>query len=121
MLDTLAIGISEEYVSSILGIPLISYTDENGMTNCYYVMNGIKIRIIYSENVLNAYFITIADKDRTYELNNRNYDFVLGEDIYDEFPESVIGIESKLRGQGMFTSMEKSEVQAGEMYLILQF
>lgn len=100
MLDTLAIGISKEYVSSILGIPIISHTDENGMSNCYYVMNGIKIRIIYSENVLNAYFITIADKDRTYELNNRNYDFVLGEDTYAEFPESVTGIESKIEGSG---------------------
>ncbi len=100
MLDTLAIGISEEYVSSILGIPLISHIDENGMTDCYYVMDGTIIRILYWENVLNAYFITITDNNRTYEIKNRCYDFVLGEDTYADFPEPVTAIESKNEGSG---------------------
>lgn len=100
MLDKLAIGISEEYVSSILGVPLISHIDDNGMTDCYYVMNGIIVRTLYWENILNAYFITITDKERTYEVKNRNYNYVLGEDTYDDFSEHVLGIESKISGSG---------------------
>lgn len=59
-LSSIGIGISKEYVDSVLGPAKITFT-ENDLTNSYYKLKHSVVRCVYNNDLIVGYFITLQD------------------------------------------------------------
>lgn len=63
-LNNIYISVSNEYVESLFGIPVVSEEDENHFENNYYLLDNAVLRTVSKDNSVVAYFITSKKTSR---------------------------------------------------------
>lgn len=100
--ENLTIGLSEEYVNSLFGIPKSTLYD-GSIKNNFYQMKDSILRVCFdSEYTTIAYFITVTKSNRTINLSPYYQDtnIELGKSTFDDINMQPIKIDANVAGSG---------------------
>lgn len=100
--ENLTIGLSEEYVNYLFGVPKFNLYD-GSIKNNFYQMKDSILRVCFdSTNTSIAYFITVTNSDRTISLSSyyQDINIKLGESTFDNIGMEPIKIDVNVAGSG---------------------
>lgn len=100
--ENLTIGLSEEYVNSLFGIPKSTLYD-GSIKNNFYKMKDSILRVCFdSKDTSIAYFITVTKSNRTISISlyYQDINIKLGKSTFDDIDMLPIKIDANVAGSG---------------------
>ncbi len=99
-LNEINIGVSRSFTESILGSPkYIANFDSVNISDEYYIVDQIVVRLLYQENVVQAFFVTICDETHKGLIPISIYEHVVNDKKLGEFSYYDIEyVPLKIRG-----------------------
>lgn len=69
-IEEISIGVNEEFVISKLGQPKYkAYSSEYDTYDCYYLLDGVVLRLFINNQRVDAFFVTITDEKLNIKMN----------------------------------------------------